>query len=75
MLGLLKTTIQHEFEKVTYSDTDIEVLNQFAGKDKKSSLGKITCSLVAEPGKPLTPVEIPDDTFTLAWKAYIHEFI
>ncbi len=75
MLGLLKTAIQHEFEKVTYSDTDIEVLNQFAGKDKKSSLGKITCSLVEEPGKPLTLVEIPDDTFTLAWKAYIHEVI
>lgn len=75
MLGLTTTAIQREFEKVPYSDSDIELLNQFAGKDKKSSLGKITCSLVADPGKPLAPVEIPEDVFTLAWKAYIHEVV
>jgi 3-dehydroquinate synthase len=71
----VKSVVLSLFDKVEYSEEDIETLNRAAMKDKKSGNGDIVCSVISEIGHPIEPKVIPKNIMTEAWQDYIHETV
>lgn len=66
----IKSTFLNKYDKVEFSDTDIENILKLMKYDKKNSHGKVNFVLLKNIGEPVVDVEIPVELFTDAFAYY-----
>ena len=66
----IKKTFLDRYDKVEFSDTDINNILNLMKYDKKNSHGKINFVLLKSIGEPKFDVEIPVTLFTEAFAYY-----
>lgn len=66
----IKSTFLNKYDKVEFSDTDIENILKLMKYDKKNSHGKVNFVLLKNIGEPVVDVEIPIELFTDAFAYY-----
>jgi len=66
----IKETFLNRYDKVDFTDTDIEHILKLMKYDKKNSHGKVNFVLLKSIGEPEVDVEIPVELFTEAFAYY-----
>ncbi|WP_324027569.1 3-dehydroquinate synthase [Maribacter sp. BPC-D8] len=69
-LADIKTTFLNRYDKVEFSNEDIENILKLMKYDKKNSHGKVNFVLLKSIGKPEYDIEIPVELFTEAFAYY-----
>ncbi|MEP2279694.1 3-dehydroquinate synthase [Maribacter sp.] len=70
VLDDIKSTFLERYDKVEFSDIDIESILKLMKYDKKNSHGKVNFVLLKAIGEPVVDVEIPIELFTEAFAYY-----